>query len=272
MEGLKKLKSKVIKTISCAFSDYSKEEAIRKASSVTITYCRRIGKYEVNKTRPIAITFLNHEDQEYFLQMEKSLHTGIYIDEEYPSEVGKIRSKLYPTFKYATQLDSYKGKCKFLYDSILIDVIKYGITDLLKLPDEINPLKTSQKIMIKPWSSQPLYQFSLLQIFTSSGQYIQYKRACLFNDLNTASEIWRTEIPLEANCLGKKVKDFNLHQWKEEGLEVIETGITAKFLQNENLHRCLLATSNKLLAEASMDTLWGIGLQLHHRDILNRFK
>ena len=53
---------------------------------------------------------------------------------------------------------------------------------------------------------------------------------------------------------------------------VIETGITAKFLQNENLHRCLLATGNKLLAEASMDTLWGIGLQLHHKDILNRSK
>ena len=53
---------------------------------------------------------------------------------------------------------------------------------------------------------------------------------------------------------------------------VIETDITAKFLQNENLHRCLLATSNKLLAEASVDTLWVIGLQLHHKDVLNRSK
>ena len=91
----------------------------------------------------------------------------------------------------------------------------------------------------------------------------------MFDDLNTASEILRTKIPLEAKHLGKKVNDFNLDQWKEEGLVVIETGITANFLQNENLHRCQLATSNKLLAEASMDTLWGIGLQLHHKDILN---
>ena len=87
--------------------------------------------------------------------MKKSLPTGICIDEEYPSEVRRIRAKLYPIFKYATQLDSYKEKCKLLYDSILIDGIRYGITDLLKLPDEINPLKKSQKIMIKPWSSQP---------------------------------------------------------------------------------------------------------------------
>ena len=37
-----------------------------------------------------------------------------------------------------------------LYDCILIDAIKYGITDLLKLPDEINPLKTLQKTTLKP--------------------------------------------------------------------------------------------------------------------------
>ena len=84
------------------------------------------------------------------------------------------------------------------------------------------------------------------------------------------SEILRTEIPLEAKHLRKKVKDSNLDQWKEEGLVVIETGIAAKFLQNENLHRCLLATHNKLQAEASMDILWGIDLQLHHKDTLNR--
>ena len=81
------------------------------------------------------------------------------MDEEYPSEVKKVRAKLYPIFKYATQLQVYKGKCKLLYDSILIDGIKYGITDLLKLPEEINPLKTSQEMTKKnpslPWSSQP---------------------------------------------------------------------------------------------------------------------
>ena len=84
------------------------------------------------------------------------------------------------------------------------------------------------------------------------------------------SEILRTEIPLKAKHLGKKVKDFNLNQWKEEGLAVMETGITASFLQNENLHKYLLVTSNNLLALASMDTFWGIDLQLYHKGILNR--
>ena len=48
-EDFKKLKSKVIETISCTFPDYSKEEAIRKANSFTMTYSRIISTYEVNK-------------------------------------------------------------------------------------------------------------------------------------------------------------------------------------------------------------------------------
>ena len=72
------------------------------------------------------------------------------MDEEYPSEVRKVRVKLYPIFKYSTLLELYKGKCKMLYDSILIGGIKCGIRDLLKLPDEISPLKTLQKMTIKP--------------------------------------------------------------------------------------------------------------------------
>ena len=54
---------------------------------------------------------------------------------------------------------------------------------------------------------------------------LQDKKACLINDINIASEILRTEIPLEAKHRGKEVKDFNLDQWKE-GLVVVETGIT----------------------------------------------
>ena len=46
------------------------------------------------------------------------------MDKEYPLEVRKVRAKLHPIFKYTTQLESYKGKCKMLYDSIPIDGIK----------------------------------------------------------------------------------------------------------------------------------------------------
>ena len=72
------------------------------------------------------------------------------MDEEYLSEVRIARAKWQSVFKYVAQSDMYKGKCKMLYDSILIDGKKFGRTDLLKLPDEINPLQTSQKMTIIP--------------------------------------------------------------------------------------------------------------------------
>ena len=154
------------------------------ANSVTMTYCKSIDKHKVNKTRLIAIIFLNHEDQEYFLKLKKSLPKGIYMDEEHPSEVWKVRAKLYPIFKYAKHLESYKGKCKILYDSILIDSIKYGITDLLKLTDEINPLKTSQKsdnktlVFFGPHRSFSNFHQCKFSVsgkeYTSNEQYIQY--------------------------------------------------------------------------------------------------
>ena len=61
-EDLKNLKTKVIEKISWALPAHSRGEAIKRTTSATMTYYKRIRKYETNKTRPLAITFLNHED------------------------------------------------------------------------------------------------------------------------------------------------------------------------------------------------------------------
>ena len=56
-----------------------------------------------------------------------------------------------------------------LYDSILIDGKKWGITDLLKLPDDINPLKTSQNYnntLVFFGLHSPFNNFSLVQILS----------------------------------------------------------------------------------------------------------
>ena len=68
------------------------------------------------------------------------------MDEEYLPEVRIASAKLWEIFKRGPKSDIYKGNCKMLYDSILIDGNKYGITDMLKLSDEINPLKNHKKL------------------------------------------------------------------------------------------------------------------------------
>ena len=96
MGGFKKLKTKVVENISWVLPAHSREEAIKRATSATLTYCKGNGKYKTNKTRPIAITFLNHKDQDFLLRLKKLLPIGIYVDEEYPSEVRIARAKLWP--------------------------------------------------------------------------------------------------------------------------------------------------------------------------------
>ena len=46
------------------------------------------------KTEPTAITFLNHDDQEFLLRLKKSLPKGIYVDEEYLPKVRIAMAKL----------------------------------------------------------------------------------------------------------------------------------------------------------------------------------
>ena len=94
MGGYKKAKNKGYLKISWTSPAYSREEAIKRATSASMTYCKRTGKYETNKIRPIAITFLNHEDSEILLRFKQSLLKGIYVDEEYLPEVRLARAKL----------------------------------------------------------------------------------------------------------------------------------------------------------------------------------
>ena len=148
---IEKLKTKLIEKISWALPAHFRQEAMKK-----IIFCyyyllqKRIQKYDINRTKPIAITFLNHEGQEFLLKLKKSLPKGIYVEEEYPPEIIIARVKSWLIFKYVAQSDTYKEKYKMLYDSVLIDGKKYGITDLLKLPDEEKSLKNITKMTIIP--------------------------------------------------------------------------------------------------------------------------
>ena len=54
---------------------------------------------------------------------------------------------------------------------------------------------------------------------------------------------------------------FDDAAWDKARYEVLKTGLRAKFTQNEQLKRALLATGCSILAEASpYDGLFGIGL------------
>ena len=59
------------------------------------------------------------------------------------------------------------------------------------------------------------------------------------------------------------------HRWQNEGFEICFEGIKAKFMQNESLLKMPRTTVPLTLVEASKDRIWGTGIGLRDKNVLN---
>lgn len=109
-----------------------------------------------------------------------------------------------------------------------------------------------------------LKRFSVNGIcFSSTEQYMMYKKAVLFNDTAIAEEIMKSDDPALIKDLGRKVAGYNDSVWNGMRQVIIYKGLIEKFRQNEELKDELLATDDCILAECAVkDTIWGIGLSM----------
>ncbi len=81
-----------------------------------------------------------------------------------------------------------------------------------------------------------------------------------------AREIRQANTPGQAKRLGRSCK-MNV-KWDEVKIRVMEIGIGAKFDQNSELKKSLLATKNKILEEGNdwNDTFWGKNIKTGEGD------
>ncbi len=99
--------------------------------------------------------------------------------------------------------------------------------------------------------------------FTSAEQYLMYRKAVIFGDLESAGKIMAEEDPAAVKQLGRSAKNFDERIWA--GIRQIEAynGLLAKFSQNEDLKQQLLATGDAVLCECAFrDEVWGIGVSM----------
>lgn len=98
-------------------------------------------------------------------------------------------------------------------------------------------------------------------IYPSAEHYMMAEKARLFGDADALSRILAAPSPAAAKALGRKVKNFVRGVWDVHGFEIVTRGSAAKFGQNGALLAYLLATSDKVLVEASpVDRIWGAGV------------
>ena len=113
------------------------------------------------------------------------------------------------------------------------------------------------------WTPSP---FEVLGIkYVCGEQYMMSEKARLFGDQDSLKRIMATSDPSLHKSLGRGVRPFDHAEWELRREDIVLTGTYAKFAQNPSMHAHLLATGDRILAEASpFDPLWGIGMPVSH--------
>lgn len=99
-------------------------------------------------------------------------------------------------------------------------------------------------------------------VYNCCEQYMMYKKAQLFSDQEIAKKILAEKDPAHQQKLGREIKGFDQATWNQHKIGIVWYGNYLKFIQHQDLKERLLATDNKILAEASpYDLIWGIGFR-----------
>lgn len=99
--------------------------------------------------------------------------------------------------------------------------------------------------------------------FTSSEQYIMYKKCMIFGDKISAKKVLATDDPAEQQKIGRNASGYISDIWAGCRQMVAYEGLMAKFSQNKGLRVRLLGTNDAVLVEcAGSDKVWACGLRL----------
>lgn len=103
--------------------------------------------------------------------------------------------------------------------------------------------------------------------YSSTEQYIMYRKCMLFDDRASAVAVLETHNPAEQQSIGQNASGFVGTTWNGMKQTIAFRGLLAKFSQNEDLKKQLLATGNAYLVEcAYKDTIWACGIRLHETE------
>ena len=89
-------KQRIYEMLATTISSGNAEEDLNISKKIEITNCKRVGKYRVNYSRPISVTFAKKDDKESLLQNKRLLPDGIFANEELPLHIKQNRDKLRP--------------------------------------------------------------------------------------------------------------------------------------------------------------------------------
>lgn len=109
------------------------------------------------------------------------------------------------------------------------------------------------------WYPQPFIHNG--QQYNCSEQYMMYKKAILFKDIDVAEMIMEQTHPRKQKFLGRQVRGYDDAVWMASCDDIMVEGLVSKFIQDTYSLTTMLDTGRKIIVEASpYDKIWGIGL------------
>ena len=278
-EPYKVTKMRVYEMIASTLPIGDLKSAMDEARKADLVCCSRIGRYQMNRARPISVTLSKYDNKETIMKNKKNLSDGIYINDKCPIEVRRNRDKSSPILRLVKSLPHYQEKCKMSGDKLSINAVSYTVNNLNKFSPDLAPYLMVQKENMEyiafhgehsPWSNFHLSPFMLNgQQYHSAEQWIQFQKAMLFGDSHTANQILQSSMPQECKRLSHYIHRIDHEKWRNEGFDLCLDGLCAKFTKNKDLIAMLKTTEPKLLVEVSNDRLWGAGIPLKDSQVLN---
>ena len=259
----------------------SDRDRYEKARKMEIRKCKRIGKFNQERSRPISVEFLSRQDLTYVLTNRSWLREGVYVEREYRLETERKRKLLHPIVKASKNLRDFKGKVHLKDDTVVVRGKTITTRTLHKLPEELNVFSIMTRSNdttlgffgeLNPLSNFHPAAFVYNDVYyTTSEQFIQHQKALYFGDHQTATWIITTESPADCKAIGSDILNFNQDRWDAIAKEICKPGIRQKFKQQPALMDVLInCTQNKEIVECATDKVWGTGYALAKPDCLDR--
>ena len=202
--------------------------------------------------------------------------TGLYLSEDFPSEISRNRSKLRPILKEASKHTQYERCISLKYDQLCFQGKSYSTSNLHSLPSNIHPRTLSEKrskdllcfggILSEYHELSNFYKCNIKfqnVKFSSLEQCYQWCKATLFDDDRTAHMIMKSTSPSEMKQLGRNVSGFDAAKWNRGKEQLMRNLVHEKFSQNHHLLQKLCSTGTLHLAECTQsDTYYGTGISI----------